>query len=159
METYTQRNAMWAVLHSSMGMGEPPWFFSAPTAAVMLESAKLHERIVPDLFSNPRRFFNDGYSRMMTALPIAFTNDLSVYGRENATTSGYEWLIGGFMLATRSTATNTPQATLRDIYLPLGNWMDVDSGKIYPEGQTLKNFALPADKAPLFIGGLGVTLE
>jgi alpha-glucosidase (family GH31 glycosyl hydrolase) len=159
METYMQRNAMWAALHSSMGMGEPPWSFSAPTAAIMLKSAKLHERIAPYLFSNALRFFNDGYPWTMTPLPIAFPDDPNVYSRENATTRGYEWLIGDSMLATPLYGNDYATATSRDIYLPTGNWMDFDSGKIYPGGQTLKNFALPADKAPLFIGGSGITLE
>ncbi|MDE1178478.1 MAG: glycoside hydrolase family 31 protein [Edaphobacter sp.] len=159
METYMQRNAMWAAMHSSMGMGEPPWSFSASTAAVMLKAAKLHERIAPYLFSNARRFFNDGYPWTMTPLPIAFPDDASVYGRENATTRGYEWLIGDSMLATPLYGNDYDTSNARDIYLPAGNWMDFDTGKIYPGKQTLKSFALPTDKTPLFIGGSGVTLE
>jgi alpha-glucosidase (family GH31 glycosyl hydrolase) len=159
METYMQRNAMWAALHSSMGMGEPPWSFSAPTAAIMLKSAKLHERIAPYLFSNARRFYNDGYPWTMTPLPIAFPDDANVYGRENATARGYEWLIGDSMLATPLYGNDYESAHMRNIYLPGGNWMDFDTGKIYPGHRTLQNFALPADKTPLFIGGPGVTLE
>jgi alpha-glucosidase (family GH31 glycosyl hydrolase) len=159
METYMQRNAMWAALHSSMGMGEPPWSFSASTAAIMLKSAKLHERIAPYLFSNARRFYNDGYPWTMTPLPVAFPDDPNVHGRENATTRGYEWLIGDSMLATPLYGNDYAAATSRDVYLPAGNWMDFDSGKLYPGNQTLKNFALPPDKTPLFIGGSGVTLE
>ncbi|WP_035355616.1 TIM-barrel domain-containing protein [Edaphobacter aggregans] len=159
METYMQRNAMWASLHSSMGMGEPPWSFSNETAAVMLKAAKLHERIAPYLFSNARRFFHDGYPWTMTPLPIAFPEDPQAYGRENATARGYEWLIGDAMLATPLYGNDYATATSRDVYLPAGNWMDFDSGKIYPGNQTLKNFLFPPDKSPLFIGGSGVTLE
>lgn len=159
METYMQRNAMWAALHSSMGMGEPPWSFSAPTAAIMLKSARLHERIAPYLFSNARRFYNDGYPWTMTPLPVAFPDDPNVHGRENATTRGYEWLIGDSMLATPLYGNDYATANTRDVYLPAGNWMDFDSGKLYPGNQTLRNFALPPDKTPLFIGGSGVTLE
>ena len=159
METYMQRNAMWAALHSSMGMGEPPWSFSAHTAAIMLQAAKLHERIAPYLFSNARRFYNDGYPWTMTPLPIAFPDDPNVYGRENATARGYEWLIGDSMLATPLYGNDYESAHVRNIYLPAGNWMDFDTGKIYPGRRTLQNFALPTDKTPLFIGGSGVTLE
>ena len=39
------RNAQWAALHSSMGMGEPPWKFSPETAKVMLQAANfMHNR-------------------------------------------------------------------------------------------------------------------
>ena len=37
--------------------------------------------------------------------------------------------------------------------------MDYDTGKLYPGMQTLKDFALPAGKTPLFVGGSGITLE
>jgi len=159
MESYMQRNAMWAAMHSSMGMGEPPWSFSAPTAAIMLKAAKLHDRIAPYLFSNARRSFADGYPWTMTPLPIAFPNDANVHGRENATTRGYEWLIGDSMLATPLYGNDYDTSSTRDVYLPAGNWMDFETGKIYPGNQTLKDFALPADKVPLFIGGSGITLE
>ena len=75
METYMMRNAQWASLHASMGMGEPPWTFKPEVAKVMLQSAKFHERIAPYLFSNARRFFHDGYPWTMTPLPVAFPND------------------------------------------------------------------------------------
>lgn len=159
METYMQRNAMWAALHSSMGMGEPPWSFSASTAAVMLKAATLHARIAPYIFSNSRRFYADGYPWTMTPLPIAFPNDPRVYGRENAAARGYEWLIGDSMLATPLYGNDYATSTTRDIYLPAGNWMDFETGKIYAGDQILKSFALPTDKIPLFIGGSGTTLE
>jgi alpha-glucosidase (family GH31 glycosyl hydrolase) len=159
METYMQRNAMWAAMHASMGMGEPPWAFSAPTAAIMLKAAKLHERIAPYLFSNARRSFADGFPWTMTPLPVAFPDDANVHGRENATTRGYEWLIGDSMLATPLYGNDYDTTNTRNVYLPAGNWMDYETGKLYPGNQTLKDFSLPADKAPLFIGGSGVTLE
>jgi alpha-glucosidase (family GH31 glycosyl hydrolase) len=100
METYMMRNAQWAALHSSMGMGEPPWSFSPRVAKVMLNATKLHARIAPYLFNNARQFAEDGYPWTMTPLPIAFPDDPQVYGRENATDRGYEWMIGDAMLAT-----------------------------------------------------------
>jgi alpha-glucosidase (family GH31 glycosyl hydrolase) len=159
METYMMRNAQWAALHSSMGMGEPPWTFSPKVSKVMLDSAKLHARIAPYIFSNARRFAADGYPWTMTPLPIAFPKDAQGYGRENATDRGYEWMIGDAMLATPLYGQDYDTATARDIYLPEGEWMDFDTGKLYSGGQTLKSFALPAGKTPLFIGGSGVTVE
>jgi alpha-glucosidase (family GH31 glycosyl hydrolase) len=159
METYMMRNAQWAALHSSMGMGEPPWTFKPEVAKVMLASAKLHARIAPYLFSNARRFVHDGYPWTMTPLPIAFPGDAATYGRENATDRAYEWMIGDAMLATPLYGNDYETATTRDIYLPAGEWMDYDTGRLYTGRQTLKGFALPVGKTPLFIGGSGVTLE
>jgi alpha-glucosidase (family GH31 glycosyl hydrolase) len=159
MERYMQRNVQWASLHSSMGMGEPPWTFDAETAAIMLRAAKLHERIAPYLYMNARRFAVDGYPWTMTPLPIAFPDDPHVYGRENATTRGYEWMIGDAMLAAPLYGNDYATASTRDVYLPAGQWMDLDTGKIYAGGRTLEHFSLAAGKTPLFIGGSGVTLE
>jgi alpha-glucosidase (family GH31 glycosyl hydrolase) len=159
MEAYMMRNAQWAALHSSMGMGEPPWTFSAKVSKVMLDSAKLHARFAPYLFSNARKFAQDGYPWTMTPLPIAFPQDDHAYGHENATEHGYEWMIGDAMLATPLYGSDYATAQARDIYLPKGRWMDFDNGTMYEGGQTLKQFGLPAGKTPLFIGGSGVTLE
>ena len=95
----------------------------------------------------------------MTPLTIAFPDDPNVYGRENASVRGYEWLIGDALLATPLYGNDYATATSRDIYLPAGEWMDFDTGKLYSGGQTLKNFDLPDGKTPLFVGGSGVTLE
>lgn len=159
METYMMRNAQWAALHSSMGMGEPPWSFSPKVAKVMLDAAKLHARFAPYIFSNARKFAQDGYPWTMTPLPIAFPEDGNVYGHENATDREYEWMIGDAMLAAPLYGNDYATAESRNVYLPKGQWMDFDSGKIYAGGQTLKNFPLPAGKTPLFLGGSGVTLE
>lgn len=159
METYMMRNAQWAALHSSMGMGEPPWTFSPQVARVMLQAAKLHARIAPYIYSNARRFARDGYPWSMTPLAIAFPGDPNVYGRENASVRGYEWLIGDALLAVPLYGNDYATATARDIYLPSGEWMDFDTGKLYAGNQTLKDFAMPFGKTPLFVGGSGVTLE
>jgi alpha-glucosidase (family GH31 glycosyl hydrolase) len=159
LETYMMRNAQWAAMHSSMGMGEPPWSFNPEVAKVMLQSAKLHARIAPYLFSNARRFYSDGYPWTMTPLPIAYPNDPQAYGRENATSRAYEWLIGDSMLATPLYGEDYATSNSRDVYLPAGRWMDFDTGEIHAGNQTLKGFALPTGKTPLFIGGSGVTLE
>jgi len=159
METYMMRNAQWASLHSSMGMGEPPWTFSPQVAKVMLQAARLHAQIAPYIYSNAQRFAHDGYPWTMTPLPIAFPNDPKAYGRENATDRGYEWMIGDALLAAPLYGNDYETANTRDIYLPAGEWMDFDTGLLLSGGQTLKNFAMPVDKTPLFVGGSGVTLE
>jgi alpha-glucosidase (family GH31 glycosyl hydrolase) len=159
MLTYMMRNAQWASLHSSMGMGEPPWSFPPEVGRVMLQAAKLHERIAPYIYSNARRFAQDGYPWTMIPLPVAFPDDPNVYNRENATTRGYEWLIGDALLATPLYGNDYDTATTRDIYLPAGEWMDFDTGKLYSGNQTLHGFNLPPQKTPLFVGGSGITIE
>lgn len=159
MEMYMMRNARWASLHASMGMGEPPWSFRKEVSDVMLASTQLHARIAPYLYSNARKANDDGFPWTMTPLPIAFPGDANAYGRENSSARGYEWMIGDAMLAVPLYGDDYATAITRDIYLPEGRWMDYDTGKVYEGRQTLKGFAMPSTKTPLFIGGSGVTLE
>ena len=56
------RNAQWASVHSSMGMGQGPWTFNDPQVEkVMLAAAKLHDRLQPYFYSQAIRFYLDGY--------------------------------------------------------------------------------------------------
>lgn len=160
MKTYMMRNAQWASLHSSMGMGQGPWTFNDPQVEkVMLAAAKLHDRLQPYFYSQAIRFYLDGYPWTMTPLPIAFPNDGQVYGRENDRTRGYEWMIGDALLATPLYGNDYDTATSRDIYLPTGTWMDYDAQKKYTGPTTLRDFALPPGKTPLFVGGTGIVIE
>lgn len=159
METYMMRNVQWQSLHSSMGMGEPPWSFSPKVAQVMLQAAQFHARIAPYLYSNARRSYADGFPWTMVPLPIAFPEDAAVYGRENSKDRAYEWMIGDSVLATPLYGDDYFTSNTRDVYLPKGRWMDFDSGEIYAGGQMLKGYALPPSKTPLFIGGPGATVE
>jgi alpha-glucosidase (family GH31 glycosyl hydrolase) len=159
MEKYMMRNAQWAALHSSMSMGEPPWSFSARTAEVMLKAAQLHVRLQPYLYAMAVRASRDGYPWPMTPLPVAYPQDAHVYGRGNDRVRGYEWLIGDSLLATPLYGNDYATATARDIYLPAGEWMDYDTGKLYQGGRMLRNFSLPLGKTPLFVGGSGIVVE
>ncbi len=160
MKTYMMRNAQWASLHSSMGMGQGPWTFNDPhLEEVMLRAARLHDRLQPYIYSQAIRFYLDGYPWAMAPLPIAFPEDDRVYGRENDHLRGYEWMIGDALLATPLYGNDYDTATARDIYLPRGTWLDYDTGKDYNGPATLRNFALPPGKTPLFVGGSGIVVE
>jgi alpha-D-xyloside xylohydrolase len=160
MKTYMMRNAVWAALHSSMGMGQPPWsFHDDRVARVMLHAAQLHERLHPYLYSQAVRWFHDGYPWTLTPLPIAYSSDARVYGRENDTVRGYEWMIGDSLLAVPVYGNDYETATARDVYLPAGAWIDYDTGQKYEGGRVLKNFSLPPEKTPLFVGGTGIVVE
>ena len=160
MEQYMMRNARWASLHSSMSMGQPPWQFpSRQTREVMLASALFHDRISPYLYSQGRRFAEDGFPWTMVPLPLAFPNDSAIYAHDNERVHGYEWMIGDALLAAPIYGDNYETAKTRDIYLPAGKWMDYDTGRIYDGNQTLKDFSMPVTKTPVFIGGSGLLLE
>lgn len=160
MKQYIMRNAQWASLHSSMGMGQPPWSFNdAQVEKVMLGAAKLHEQLHPYLYSQAVRWFHDGYPWTMTPLPIAYPQEEGSYNRDNDKVRSYEWMIGDALLAMPLYGNDYETANARDIYLPPGDWMDYDTGEHYKGGQTLKGFSLPVGKSPLLVGGTGIVVE
>lgn len=160
MRTYMMRNAQWAALHSSMSMGQGPWTFGdKKVETVMLAAARLHDRLQPYIYSQALRWYADGYPWTMAPLPIAFPGDPQVYGRENDSVRGYEWMIGDALLAAPLYGNDFETASARDVYLPTGTWFDYDTGERYPGSRVLKNFALPAGKTPLFVGGSGIVIE
>jgi alpha-glucosidase (family GH31 glycosyl hydrolase) len=160
MRTYMMRNAQWAALHPSMSMGQGPWTFGdKKVETVMLAAARLHDRLQPYIYSQALRWYGDGYPWTMAPLPIAFPGDPLVYGRENDSIRGYEWMIGDALLAAPLYGNDFETATARDVYLPAGTWFDYDTGERYQGLRVLKNFALPAGKTPLFVGGSGIVVE
>jgi alpha-glucosidase (family GH31 glycosyl hydrolase) len=95
----------------------------------------------------------------MAPLPVAFPDDEEVYGRENDRIRGYEWMIGDALLATPLYGNDYEAAASRDIYLPRGTWIDYDTGTRYTGPRMLKNFSMPPEKTPLFVGGSGIVVE
>lgn len=160
MRTYMMRNAQWAAVHPSMSMGQGPWTFGDKKLEdVMLAAAKLHDRLQPYFYSQAVRWYLDGYPWSFAPLPIAFPDDPAVDGRENDRVRGYEWMIGDALLAAPLYGDDYETAQSRDVYLPSGTWIDYDSGTRYQGPTTLKNYALPAGKTPLFAGGTGIVIE
>jgi alpha-D-xyloside xylohydrolase len=160
MRTYMMRNAQWASLHSSLSMGQGPWTFGDPhLEKVMLNAARLHDRLQPYIYSQAIRFFLDGYPWTMAPLPVAFPEEEGVYGRENERVRGYEWMIGDALLAAPLYGNDYESSNTRDVFLPAGTWIDYDTGESYQGPRLLKNFALPVGKTPLFVGGTGIVVE
>jgi alpha-glucosidase (family GH31 glycosyl hydrolase) len=160
MRTYMMRNAQWASLHSSLSMGQGPWTFGDPhLEKVMLDAARLHDRLQPYIYSQAIRFFRDGYPWTMAPLPVAFPEEEGAYGRENERVRGYEWMIGDALLATPLYGNDYESSNTRDVFLPAGTWIDYDTGESYQGPRLLKNFALPVGKTPLFVGGTGIIVE
>lgn len=159
LRTYMIRYAQYAALNPSMAFGYGPWNFDEETNALCLRVAKLHDRLVPHIYSNAIKAYQTGFPHTMIPLPLAYPDDPNVYGLANTVRRSYEWLIGESLLAAPLYGDDYATAFSRDIYLPHGKWMDYDDGKIYEGGQTLHNFPIPIDKTPLFVGGTGFVVE
>ena len=160
IKIYLMRNARIASLHSSMSMGKGPWNFKdVQVSKVLLESAQLHARLHPYIYSNAIKFYQEGYPYTMTPLPIAFANDLNVHNRENYKERGFQWMIGDALMAYPLYGEDYETAQTRNVYLPKGKWIDYDNGKEYNGPLLLKDFEIPVEKIPLFVGGTGIVIE
>ena len=157
MQNYMMRVAQFDSVHPSMAMGMGPWNFgSAQVEEVMLAAAQLHARLHAYIYSAAIDAYETGFPWTMAPLPLAFPDDPRVYGRENSTVRGYEWLLGPSLLACPLYGNDYATATTRDVYLPAGRWMDYDTGEVHTGPKMLNHFPLPPGKTPLFVGGKGV---
>jgi alpha-glucosidase (family GH31 glycosyl hydrolase) len=160
IKTYLMRNARIASLHPSMSMGKGPWNFKdEQVSGILLESAQLHARLHPYIYSNAIKFYEDGYPHTMTPLPIAFPDDPGVHQRENSRERGFQWMIGDALMAYPLYGEDYETARTRNVYLPEGKWIDYDTGKEYTGPMLLEDFEIPVEKTPLFVGGTGIVIE
>lgn len=159
LRVYLVRYAQYASLNPAMAFGFGPWNFDEETNQLCLAAAQRHHRLQPHIYSNAIKAYHTGFPYPMTPLPLAFPDDDHVYGLADTIRRGYQWMIGESLLAAPLYGDDYDRATTRDIYLPKGKWMDYDSGQLYEGPQTLKDFEIPIDKAPLFVGGTGFVLE
>ena len=159
MRLYQMRYAQYASVNPSMAFGYGPWNFDEETNRVCLEAAQLHHRLKPYIYSNAIRTYQTGFPYTLTPLPLAYPDDENVYGLADTTRRSYEWLMGESLLATPLYGADYATAQTRDVYLPVGTWIDYDSGKKYEGPTTLEDYPLPIGKTPLFVGGTGIVVE
>ncbi len=68
-------------------------------------------------------------------------------------------MIGDALLAAPLYGNDYETAATRDVYLPGGQWMEYDSGKRHQGPILLKDYSLPVNQTPLFVGGSGIVVE
>ncbi len=160
LRTYFIRNARYASMNPSMSFGYGVWNLNDQHTTDMVRDAALdHHRLQPFIYSAAIRTYRTGFPYTMTPLPLAFPDDAKVHGRENNRVRGYQWLINDTLLAYPLYGDDYASSNSRDLYLPAGKWIDYDDGTLYQGPKLLKNFAIPLEKTPLFVGGSGVVVE
>ena len=160
IKSYMMRISRWAALHSSMAMGKGPWHFNdEQVERIILGSAQLHDRLHPYIYSQALRFYHDGFPWTQAPLPLMFPDDDNVHNRENNVVRGYQWMIGDALMAYPLYGEDYESAMSRDVYLPEGTWIDYESGERYEGNTILKDFEIPFEKIPLFVGGTGILVE
>jgi len=160
LKQYLMRYARYASVHPSMSVGYGPWnAHDEQVSRVTLESAQLHARLHPYIYSAAVTTHRTGFPHTMTPLPLAFPDDPAVYQLENTTRRGYQWLIGDALMAIPLYGDDYATADTRDVYLPRGRWIEYDTGVVHEGPTTLSAFAIPVTRNPLLVGGTGIIVE
>jgi alpha-glucosidase (family GH31 glycosyl hydrolase) len=143
-----------------MSVGYGPWNSPDPRVLdVVRDSAVLHDRLLPYIYSAAVDTHASGFPYTMTPLTLAFPDDQTVYDLENTTRRGYQWLIGDALMAIPLYGDDYATATTRDVYLPRGRWIDYDTGEVFEGPKTLSKLPIPVTRTPLLVGGTGIVVE
>ena len=139
-------------LTSGLAVGAYPKKWSAKKQTIFKKAIHFHYKLTPYMFSEARIGYETGYPTTLTPLTIAYPNDSIVSDLKS-----FQWMIGASILATP--LLKNYESGKMDVYLPAGIWFDYETGKKYEGTQTLKDFEIPLDKTPIFIGGKGIIIE
>ncbi|MGV3505476.1 MAG: hypothetical protein ACO1O1_17340 [Adhaeribacter sp.] len=156
---YFVRNAMLAAVSPAMSMGLGPWHLESPAyEQAVKKAADWHNRLAPYIYSAAVASFHSGYPHTMTPLPVAFPDDAATYDLAHRDRRQYAWMLGPSLLVTPAYGNDYATVQRRPVYLPAGKWQDWETGTLYTGPQTLRDYELPLDKIPAFIGGQGVVV-
>lgn len=139
-------------LTAGMAVGAYPSKWSEEQRDILKKSIDTHYKLAPYIYSAAIKSYRSGFPYTLTPISIAYPNSM-----EAADAGNFEWLIGESILATP--LLKNYKSGVMDIYLPEGIWFDYETGREYIGGTTLKEFIMPLDKTPIFIGGKGVIVE
>lgn len=160
LSIYLMRYARYASVNPSMAFGYGVWQLNnEQVLKVSLDAAKLHAALQPYIYDAALKTWQSGFPYTLTPLPLAYTDEKDTYLRENNHIRGYEWMLGESLLAYPLYGDDYMTASTRNVYLPKGNWVDYDNGKMYKGPLMLNDFEIPVDKTPLFVGGKGFVTE
>lgn len=159
-QRYLTRNAMMAAMSPSMSFGNEPWRMNDPElVAATLEAAQWHGRFQPYIYSAAVQSYETGYPATATPLPIAYPDDPATYSLVSYASKQYEWMLGPSLLVAPLYGSDATTATSRDVYLPAGEWMDIETGERFTGPTTLDDYPQPFGKIPAFVGGTGVVVQ
>lgn len=152
MEKYSEyavRHGWLMSLTAGLAVAEAPYAWSKEHQALFKRPIDFHYKLGPYLYDAAIKSHQTGFPYTMTPMPIAYANDTTT-----AQLTHYQWMTGESLLS--APLVKDYQSGKMEIYLPEGTWIDYDTGKKYAGPQLLKDFAMPVDKTPCFVGGKGV---
>lgn len=159
-QKYLARNAMYAAMSPSMSFGNEPWVMSDTSLVnATIAAAQWHAEYQPYIYAAAIASYETGYPYTATPLPIAYPHDAATYELVSKTAKQYEWMLGTSLLVAPLYGADATTATARDVYLPAGEWMDIETGETFTGPTTLAAYPQPFGKIPAFVGGDGVLVH
>ncbi|WP_432753559.1 NPCBM/NEW2 domain-containing protein [Streptomyces sp. JL2001] len=120
-----------------------PFRYGEPYTSINRASLKLHEALLPYIYSHAHRATTTGVG-LARPLVLEYPDDPKAAGEA----ARYEFLSGEDFLV----APVYQDAVERDgIYLPKGTWIDYWSGRTYEGPVTVDDYSAPLDTLPLFV--------
>jgi alpha-glucosidase (family GH31 glycosyl hydrolase) len=146
---YAVRHGWLMSLTAGLAVAEAPYAWSKEHQRLFKKPIDFHYKLGPYLYDAAIKSHQTGFPYTMTPMSIAYSNDT-----KTAQLTHYQWMAGESLLS--APLVKDYQSGKMEIYLPEGTWIDYDTGKEYKGLQLLKDFAMPVDKTPCFVGGKGV---
>lgn len=158
-QQYFVRNAQFDAMLPVMAFGKGPWELGRSDYAAQVKKLALwHEALRPYIYDAVLDGHESGFPSAVTPLPLAYPDDPNTYGLANDTTRQYEWMFGESLLAAPVFGADFATAQSRDVYLPAGKWIDIETGAVFHGPTTLTDYAIGTDRVPAFAGGKGVVV-
>ncbi|GAA2673776.1 hypothetical protein GCM10010400_39890 [Streptomyces aculeolatus] len=156
---YFARNVQFNALTPVLGFGQGPWQFGDDIAADAKKLALWHDSLHPYIYDAVLDGHASGFPYAMTPLHLAYPADERTYGLVDESTRRYEWMLGESLLAAPVWGSDFATATGRDVYLPAGTWIDVNTGERHEGPVTLTDHEVARGDVPAFVGGKGVLVR
>lgn len=145
------RHAWLLAVTAGMAVGVYPDEWSLDKQAILKKTVDFHYSFVPYLYGAAMKSYLSGFPYTLTPLSIAYAKDSdAVYFND------YQWMIGESVLATP--LLKKYKEGKRDIYLPEGTWYDWETGTKFLGPVIIKNYEIPLQNVPCFIGGKGIVV-
>ena len=150
---YIERHAKLQATTAAVGLGVEPWRYDDEVAARILRALRWRERYRPYFHSAALKSWRTGFPHTLTPLPIALPDD--AYAHSLHERKMWQWLVDANLLAhplfDRANAT-----WRRDVYLPPGEWIDVNTGERHSGPLTIAGYDHSDIAVPAFVGGSGI---
>jgi alpha-D-xyloside xylohydrolase len=116
-----------------------PWIFGPEIEHIIKKWIQFRYRLIPYIRHCEKEACRTGLP-VMRAMPLAFPDDKASWAFEE------QYLLGPSLLV----APITQQGGSVKIYLPHGNWYDLNTGEKFEGGRVILYEGVPLDKCPMF---------